>query len=379
MAFSHRRQYLRLTPFNFQPSCIDAGHEHATSWQCPSRLVLLGRRHRSTTIFPKNATKVPACRMSSVTTAWVAPPGAGAETTTGALSSSDSSRSILIGGCSTPSWTLVDISTAASVINLIGCGWDRTACCPYAVAAPTGSPVSPFPTPQGGAGDFPLTQCPADYQAISNGCCPLCVMVLPQIFHSRRSTMDRSVHMLTQSSLFHHSGFHTAFLGTQLIICNSRVPSRLPVPTLPSTSTTVTTKPTVYVVDAVYAAYLPLTAGTTTGTATGTTTGTTTGTITDATTSISTTTPSGGDSPLSHNAAIGIGVGTGVAVLTLAGVIYLLVRRTRGKKRAREPDPFGQGQGLDRGSAAVAEMAGAQYHGGRMELDGDGYRREMPG
>ena len=139
----------------------------------------------------QNATRLPFCRMSYVTTAWVAPPGAGAGTTTGPTSSPSSSSSILIGGCSAPSWTLVDVSTAASVINLIGCGWDRTACCPFAVAAPTDSPVPPFPTPQGGSGDFLPSQCPADYQAISSGCCPSCVIVLPQIFHSRPSTMDR--------------------------------------------------------------------------------------------------------------------------------------------------------------------------------------------
>ena len=184
--------------------------------------------------------------------------------------------------------------------------------------------------------------------------------------------------MLTQSSLFHHSGFHTTSFGAQLVICISRVPSRLPVPTLPSSDTAATTKPTVYVVDAVYAAYFTLITGTATNATTRTTTDTTIGT----TTGVSTTSLSGGgSSPLSAGAAIGIGVGTGVAVLALAGAIYLLVRRTGRKKRTREQGPFGQGQcqgqGHDRGSARVAEMAGAEYDGGRMELDGDGYWREM--
>ena len=189
--------------------------------------------------------------------------------------------------------------------------------------------------------------------------------------------------LLTEFSRFDHSGFSTTSLGTQLIVCDSRVPSRLPVPTLPSTDTTATAKPTIYGIDAVYAAYITLAAGT----ASNATTGTTTGTTTDTTIVVGTTSLSGGgSSPLSLGATAGIGVGAAVAVLALGSIIYLLVRRAVSKKRAREVSLVAQGQGqwqgqgYDRGPAEVAEMGGAEhYYGSRTELAGDGYRREMPG
>lgn len=224
----------------------------------------------------------------------------------GRTTRSPSSRFLLTGSCSLPSWTLVDLSTAASVIALIGCGWDRTECCPFAAGARTDSATPPFPTPRDGP--VALIQCPKNYQPESSGCCPLCVVVPSNPQASNGVLRERG--LLTKTP---YSGFHETALGTQ-IKCDSPVTTHFPTPTLPANSDNAAnpTKPTGYIVNYVYAEYIILS-------------------------------PSSNGSEsnsLSTGAKIGIGVGASVAALLIAGLAYLLVRMcirsTREQREQRE-------------------------------------------
>jgi hypothetical protein len=97
----------------------------------------------------------------------------GATAATTASAKWNGSGPILTGPCGSPSWTAVDLSTADSFIALVGCGYDRTACCPFSVPPRTASlagAAAPFPTQQDGVAH--LSKCPDDYQTISDGCCP---------------------------------------------------------------------------------------------------------------------------------------------------------------------------------------------------------------
>ena len=264
--------------------------------------------------------------------------------------SSPSSRFLLTGSCSSPSWTLVDLSTAASVIALIGCGWDRTECCPFAAGARTGSARLPFPTPRDGS--VVLTQCPKDYQPVSSGCCPSCVVV--------PSNPQTSTHVLRKRGLLTkspYSGFHMTALGTQ-IICDSPVATHFPTPTLPANSDNAadSTKPTAYIVNYVYAEYIILSASS-----------------------------NGSESnSLSTGAKIGIGVGAGVAALLIGGLTYLLVRmRIRSTREQRELKRLQKAQlasmtkAQEMGRLTVVEVNGTNYY--TPELAANARKPELQG
>jgi hypothetical protein len=103
------------------------------------------------------------------------------------------SGDLLQGYCATPDYTLLDGPTAYWA-PVIGCGSDKTDCCPYYTANTATATaitvtivstitvnVGPGGTTYSGVQTYPvpvsmdvatLTRCPDDYQTVSGGCCP---------------------------------------------------------------------------------------------------------------------------------------------------------------------------------------------------------------
>ncbi|KLU91487.1 hypothetical protein MAPG_10005 [Magnaporthiopsis poae ATCC 64411] len=96
--------------------------------------------------------------------------------------------SLLGGGCSSPSYTLVDFGSTVFWAGFVGCINDRPECCPWTVgntvaidAGPVtqggGVNTSPdnigaaFPTPKDGV-QLVLSNCADDYYSVSGSCCP---------------------------------------------------------------------------------------------------------------------------------------------------------------------------------------------------------------
>jgi len=119
------------------------------------------------------------------------------------------SGDLLVGYCSTPEYILIDGPTVYWA-PAIGCVGDKTDCCPFSVPQTStstgttvtvvstitldvgpGGTVTPaytgseaFPTPASST-EASLSNCPADYQVVSGGCCPSYVFYS---FYSGRRT-----------------------------------------------------------------------------------------------------------------------------------------------------------------------------------------------
>jgi hypothetical protein len=112
------------------------------------------------------------------------------------VSSYNGQGDLLQGYCVTPDYVLLDGPTAFWA-PVVGCGGDKTDCCPYAAQAATGTSLTTitvvstvtvdvgpsdatdgpyagppaYPTPAS-ANQATLTHCPGDYVSVSGGCCP---------------------------------------------------------------------------------------------------------------------------------------------------------------------------------------------------------------
>ena len=108
------------------------------------------------------------------------------------VSSYNGQGDLLQGYCVTPNYVLLDGPTAFWA-PIVGCGGDKTDCCPYAAqtslttitvvstvtvdVGPGGATDGPYagpaayPTPAS-ANQATLAHCPSDYVSVSGGCCP---------------------------------------------------------------------------------------------------------------------------------------------------------------------------------------------------------------
>jgi hypothetical protein len=98
------------------------------------------------------------------------PPPTGAPTAQGPVPTSMRGGSLLIGDCSVPEWTFLDLATTYLYAPVVGCMHFKRGCCPFAAAAATQSgPAFPVAT-DGAAHTLPM--CPDDYSFVGGGCCP---------------------------------------------------------------------------------------------------------------------------------------------------------------------------------------------------------------
>ncbi|SPQ25751.1 40b249c8-4e13-42b0-91eb-291b36150e80 [Thermothielavioides terrestris] len=106
------------------------------------------------------------------------------------------SEPLLTGNCASPSWTLLDMSTAYLYAPVLGCAYDNLNCCPFQVdAAPrTGAP-GPFPAAS-------VARCPDGYVTVtSSACCLSGFQPLSTAFVSQSACVSRLSSPLSQPPL----------------------------------------------------------------------------------------------------------------------------------------------------------------------------------
>lgn len=100
----------------------------------------------------------------------------------GSISLWNGSGNLLQGDCATPQYTILNAGVTRAVwVPIVGCVDEKPNCCPYSLN--TAAETTQTLTSSSGSIplDFPgaaipsqatLGRCPADYQAVSSGCCP---------------------------------------------------------------------------------------------------------------------------------------------------------------------------------------------------------------